>query len=176
MGMYLEQVPQEIQEHLRQITKTSGLPDTEDSVELIAQGWLEKKELFEKQVSGMRMEEVETLAKDEERGCLVMTYSGSLLNIGPLREDGRHVEYASVGLRQDVPEAASKDGSQLSADVVAGAPVAFSQGPIQSSSPAFKIAAANPDLDLDAQEKQITKATRILTKEFVEVNKDLEIG
>ena len=49
-------------------------------------------------------------------------------------------------------------------------------GPIQSSSPVFKIAAANPELSPAAQEKQITKATRILTKEFVEVNKDLEIG
>jgi hypothetical protein len=176
MGMYLEQIPMDIQDHIRQITKTSGLPDTEESVELIAQGWLEKKELFEKQVAGMRMEEVETLSREEERGCLVMTYSGSLLNIGPLREEGRHVEYASVGLRQDVPETASKDGSQLAGDVVAGAPVAFSQGPIQSSSPVFKIAAANPDLDPEAQEKQITKATRILTKEFVEVNKELDIG
>ena len=81
MGMYLDQIPQDIQGHIRQITKTSGLPDTEDSVELIAQGWLEKKDLFEKQLSGMNMEEVETLGKDEERGCLVMTYSGSLLNI-----------------------------------------------------------------------------------------------
>jgi hypothetical protein len=175
MGMYLDQIPPDIQGHIRQITKTSGLPDTEDSVELIASGWLEKKELFEKQMADMRMEEVETLPRDEERGCLVMTYSGSLLNIGPLREEGRHVEYASVGLRQDVPETAAKDGSQLSGDVVVGAPVDFAQGPIQSSSPVFKIAAANPDLDLAAQEKQISKATQILTKEFVEVNKELDI-
>jgi hypothetical protein len=60
--------------------------------------------------------------------------------------------------------------------VVVGAVAEFSVGPIQSSSPVFKIAAANPDLDPAAQEKQITKATRILTKEFVEVNKELEIG
>ena len=37
MGEYLNQVPVEIQSHLRQITKTSGLPDTEDSLEMIAQ-------------------------------------------------------------------------------------------------------------------------------------------
>jgi len=176
MGNYLDQVPAEIQAHIRQITKSSGLPDTEDSVELIAQGWLEKKELFEKQVSELQLEEVELLERQEERGCLAMTYSGSLLNIGPLRGEGRKVEYAAIGLRQDVPAAAGKEGSQLVRDVVVGAAAEFSVGPIQSSSPVFKIAAANPDLDLAAQEKQITKATRILTKEFVEVNKELEIG
>lgn len=176
MGMYLDQVPAEIQPHLRQITKTSGLPDTEDSVELIAQGWLEKKELFEKQVGEMQLEDVELLERQEERGCLAMTYSGSLLNIGPLVGDGRKVEYAAIGLRQDVPAAAGKEGSQLSRDLVVGAAAEFSVGPIQSSSPVFKIAAANPELSPAAQEKQITQATRILTKEFVEVNKDLEIG
>jgi len=176
MGMYLDQVPAEVQEHLRQITKTSGLPDTEDSVELIAQGWLEKKELFEKQASEMQLEDVELLEQEEERGCLAMTYSGSLLNIGPLVGGGRKVEYAAIGLRQDVPATAAKEGSQLARDLVAGAAAEFSPGPIQSSSPIFKIAAANPDLSPAAQEKQITKATRILTKEFVEVNKDLEIG
>jgi hypothetical protein len=45
MGEYLDQVPGEVQDHIRQITKSSGLPDTEESVEMIAQGWLEKKEL-----------------------------------------------------------------------------------------------------------------------------------
>ena len=176
MGMYLDQVPVEIQPHIRQITKTSGLPDTEDSVEQIAQGWLEKKELFEEQASKQHLEQVELLEKEEERGCLAMTYSGSLLNIGPVSEGGRRVEYAAIGLRQDVPAAAAKDGSQLAGDLVAGAPAEFAVGPIQSSSPLFRIAAANPDLDVDEQAKQITKATRILTKEFVEVNKELDLA
>lgn len=176
MGTYLDQIPAEIQTHIRQITKTSGLPDTEDSVELIAQGWLEKKELFEKQTADLHLEQVELLEKEEERGCLAMTYSGSLLDIGPLQEGGRRVGYASIGLRQDVPAAATKEGSHLAADLVAGAPAEFSPGPIQSSSPVFRIAAANPDLDLEAQARQITKATRILTKEFVEVNKELDLG
>jgi hypothetical protein len=102
-----------------------------------------------------------------------MTYSGSLLNIGPLREGGRTAQYASIGLRHDVPEAAVQEGSDLSADVRVGAPVTFSKGPIQSSSPLFKIAVTSEDLGLDEQEEQITTATQILTREFVEVNKEL---
>jgi hypothetical protein len=174
VGDNLSRVPEEIQGHIRQITKSSGLPDTEDSVELIAEGWLEKKERFEKVLAGMSMEEVAILEKSDERGCLVMTYSGSLLNIGPLRGQGRVVQYASIGLRQDVPEAATREGSELGADVRIGAPVSFSTGPIQSSSPVLKIAVTGEDIDLSEQERQITKATQVLTKEFVKVNKDLE--
>jgi hypothetical protein len=174
MGEHLDQIPAQIQSHIRQITKTSGLPDTEDSVEMIAQGWLEKKGLFEKQVAGMSLEQIDILEKTDQRGCLAMTYSGSLLNIGPMRENGRTVQYVSIGLRQDVPETATKEGSALGQDVRVGAPVSFSTGPIQSSSPVFAIAVTSEDLDLEEQERQISKATQILTREFVEVNKELD--
>lgn len=174
MGEYMNQIPVEIQNHLRQITKTSGLPDTEDSLELIAQGWLEKKERFDKHLSRSALEEVDILEKADTRGCLAMTWSGSLLNIGPLRDAGRTVQYVSIGLRKDVPESASQEGSQLGGDVKVGAAVAFEVGPIQSSSPVFKIAVTSEDLDLDEQERKITRSTEILTKEFVKVNKELE--
>jgi hypothetical protein len=175
MGEHLDRVPVEIQDHIREITRTSGLPDTEDSVELIAEGWLEKKSTFEKQVVDMGMEEIGSLPKGDARGCLAMTLSGSLLNIGPLREgEGRTVQYASIGLRQDVPGTADKEGSELSSDVLVGEPATFSPGPIKSSSPVYKIAAANEDLTAEEQEEQISKATQILTRAFVEINKELE--
>jgi hypothetical protein len=175
MGEYLDQVPGEVQDHIRQITKSSGLPDSEESVEMIAKGWLEKKELFENQVTEMNMEEVEELEQYDEQGCLTMTYSGSLLNIGPVREEGRTVQYASIGLRQDVPETASKDGSQLSSGIRVGESVDFSVGPIQSSSPIFKIAVTTGELEAEEQEEQISKATLILTEGFIEVNKNLDL-
>src|SRR5271169_1346201 len=174
MSEHLDLIPVEIQSHIRQITKTSGLPDTEESVDMIAQGWLEKKERFEKLLARMNMEEVDLLEKTDPRGCLAMTYSGSLINIGPLREAGRTVQYASIGLRQDVPEIATQPASELGAEVVEGTPVTFTKGPIKSSSPVFKIAVTSEDMDLEEQEKQITKATQILTKQFVDVNKELE--
>jgi len=174
MNEHLDQVPVEIQSHIREITKSSGLPDTDESVDLIAEGWLEKKERFERITERMRMEEADILEASDERGCLVMTYSGSLLNIGPLREQGRNVQYAAIGLRSDVPKAAQKEGSQLKEDARVGAPVSFSVGPITSSSPVFKIALTSDDLDLEAQEQQVTQATQILTREFVTVNRELE--
>jgi len=174
MGEYMSQIPVEIQGHIRQITKSSGLPDTEDSLELIAQGWLEKKERFERHISRMALEEVHVLEKSDARGCLAMTYSGSLINIGPQRDQGRNVQYVSIGLRKDVPESASQENSQLEGDVKIGVPVTFVAGPILSSSPVFKIAVTAEELDLDEQERQISKSTEILTKEFVKVNKELD--
>ena len=156
MSEHLDLIPVGIQGHIRQITKTSGLPDTEDSVDMIAQGWLEKKERFEKLLARMNMEAVDLLEKTDPRGCLAMTYSGSLINIGPLREGGRTVQYASIGLRQDVPEVATQEGSELGADVVEGAPVTFTQGPIKSSSPVLTIAVGSDEMDLEEQERQIT--------------------
>ena len=85
------------------------------------------------------------------------------------------VIYTSIGLRQDVPEAAGKEDSRLSSDVRVGEPVSFSPGPIQSSSPIFKIAVTTGDLAPEEQEEQITKATMILAEGFVEVNKDLDL-
>ena len=174
MGDHLEQIPVEIQAHIRDITKSSGLPDTDESVDMIAEGWLEKKERFEKHVSQRSFEEVDVLEKADGRGCLAMTWSGSLLNIGPLRDQGRNVQYVSIGLRKDVPESASQEGSQLDGDVKVGTAVAFSVGPIQASSPIFKIAVTSEDLDLNAQERQISRSTEILTREFVKVNRELE--
>jgi hypothetical protein len=175
MGKHLSQVPPDVQGHLRQITKTSGLPDTEDAVDMIAQGWLEKRDRFERITERMKMEQIDIMEKTDSRGCLAMTISGSLLNIGPLREQGRNVQYASIGLRKDVPEAAEKANAQLSTDVVVGAPVSFTDGPIASSSPVLKIAVTEDEMNLEEQERLITKATRALTKEFIEVNRELEV-
>jgi hypothetical protein len=176
MGRSLEQVPPEVHDHIRKITRTSGLPQTEDAVDLIAQGWLEKKGRFEQIIGKMKLQEAELLEKSDPRGCLAMTVSGSLVNIGPLRSEGRTVHYASIGLRKDVPESATCVSAELGADVVVGAPVRFNAGPIASSSPVFKIAVAAEERDLDEQEQLIGRATRSITKEFIEVNRELEGG
>lgn len=173
MGEYLDQIPEAIQPHIEQIAKTSGLTDGDEAVEKIAQGWLEKKESFEEQISKQNMEELESFAKDEERGALLMTYSGSLITIGPLQDGARRVEYASIGLRQDVPDNAVEDAGSLGEDVALDSEAVFEKGPIQKSSPIFKIAVYTEELDPDLEEEKLLEATQILTEEFVEVNKTI---
>ncbi|TVR33438.1 MAG: hypothetical protein EA404_04905 [Spirochaetaceae bacterium] len=171
MGVHLDQIPEEIRDHIEQITATSGLPNTEDSIERIAEVWLEKKRIFETKLDELNMQEVDELAREDERGALLLTYSGSILNIGPLVEGRRRVEYASIGLRQDVPDTATHEHSELADDVVADDPVAFNIGPIQKSSPIFKIAVHREALEPADEEQKLTEATQAITEEFVEVNK-----
>jgi len=170
VGEYLDQIPENLKGHMGEIARGSGLPDGEETCEGIARAWLEKKASFEEQMRRLGMKEVDRVAARDERGFLVMTWSGSLIKVGPLVEASRRVEYASIGLRTNVPESAAAVSAALKDDVVAGRVVAFRHGPIRSSSPAFKIAVFTNPLGLAEQDEQLSLAARILTREFVEAN------
>jgi Asp-tRNA(Asn)/Glu-tRNA(Gln) amidotransferase C subunit len=176
MGDNLDQVPEQVRDHIRQITKTSGLPDTEESVEEMAKGWLEKKTAFEEKLGELNMEEVDEFGADEERGALVLTYSGSILNLGPVTDGVRRAEYVSIGLRQDVPESATHTEAQLAENVSLDEVVSFKVGPIQKSSPIFKIAVNRDVLEPAEEEEKLSDATQVISEEFVEINKTMVVG
>jgi 23S rRNA G2445 N2-methylase RlmL len=85
----------------------------------------------------------------------------------------RKAEYASIGLRQDVPETAAKDDSRLAEDIRIDGEVAFAAGPIKQSSPVFKIAVPMEDMEAEEQEELLSQVTQLLAEEFVEVNKTI---
>jgi hypothetical protein len=171
MGENFDKLSDTIKRHLRQIIKTSGLPEGDDSLELLAQGWLEKEQAFDDQVLERRMEIVESVPRDEEQGFLLMTYSGSLLTFGPLQGEGRMAEYTSIGLRQDVPETAEEEVAVLAEDVNLDDVVKFEKGPVKQSSPVFKIAMAPEEMDAEEQMELLSDVTQVLTEDFLEVNK-----
>jgi len=173
MGKYMEQIPEKLQGHIKQLVKTSGLPQDEESEEKIAQGWLEKSRVFEEKITEFNMEEVESLEEDEEAGALVLTYSGSLVTVGPLVEGVRDVQYSSIGLRKDVPESATREDSVLNGDIVLDEIIEFQHGPVKSTSPVFRIAIAPEGMSPEEQQKTITEATQVITEEFIEVNKTI---
>jgi hypothetical protein len=170
MTEYLTQIPENIQQHIKEVTKTSGLPDTDESVQLISQGWLEKKKTIEDKIEMEKMEEIDMLDKNDERGAIVMTYSGSIINIGPLVNDGRKIEYASIGLRKDVPDFLVKENSQMKNDVILDEEVEFTNGPVKQTSPAFKIIVCDDSLSAKEQEKKFTKVSTFIADEFVNIN------
>ncbi len=160
-----------IQDHIRQITKTSGLPSTPDTYEMMADAWLEKKTCFEEALADNDLEEVSFLGRAEARGALVLTYSGSLINLGPQTDGLRRCEYTSLGMRTDVPASAVEEASVLAADLEADEPAQFEKGPIKSSSPVFKIAVAKAKMAAEAEEALLTQVSQELAQDFVEVNK-----
>ena len=176
MGEYLNQIPEPIQEHIRQITKTSGLGDGDDAVETIAQAWLEKKEIFEKRVEENNLEEADSFEADDPQGALLLTYSGSLVSVGPLVDGSRNVEYASIGLREDVPERAANDESKLAGEVTIDSVAEFDPGPIKKSSAILIIAAPKEPRAPEADEQLLSNVTQVLAEDFVEVNKTIIRG
>ena len=99
MGEILNQLPPEIQVHIKGITKSAGLPDDEESYEKMAKGWTDKKKIFEEQIAEQNMMEVDILAIDDAKGAVALTYSGSLVLIGPLLDGFRKAGYNSIGIR-----------------------------------------------------------------------------
>jgi hypothetical protein len=171
MGEHFEQIPTNIQEHIKDILKTSGLPDTLESLDAMSEAWLKKKEAFETEIEKLKMEEVDMLAKDDAHGALVLTYSGSLVNIGPLLDDGRKVEYVSIGIRHDVPESATDNNSTLTGDVFLDEEIEFDKGPVKMTSAAYKIALCKNPVSAKQETKSLSKATMILSNKFTDINK-----
>ena len=170
MSEFLDQIPEDIQDHIKDITKTSGLPDNDESIEMIAQAWLEKKNVFEEKIEEMNMEELDSFDKEDERGAIVLTYSGSIVNVGPMVDDVRNVEYTSIGIRSDVPDSANNDKSKLGGDINIDETIEFEVGPVKSTSQIFKIAVCKGDLSADEQEEKLKETTVILSDEFAKIN------
>lgn len=176
MSEFFLQLPEDVQEHIRKITKSSGLPDNEESKELMAEAWLSKKEAFEREIKGLEMEEVRSFDKDDERGALMMTYSGSLLNVGPSSQRGRAVEYTSIGLRSDVPDSLEFDEGTFKQNVSVGGEAVFTDGPLSKTSSVLKIAVFNEDLEPEEEQEALSNATMVLTREFADINKTVIAG
>ena len=173
MGTLLASLPAQIQSHIKTIAPSTGMPDTEESYEKLALGWQKKLELFNQQIEAGGMVEAEGLAQEDARGCVALTYSGSLLLIGPLEGGKRKCAYNSIGLRKDVPESVVKEGSSLAGDLSVDRPVAFENGPVKSTSAIFKVAVVEQPLSLVEEEQKISEVTVILTQGFVDVNQAL---
>lgn len=162
---------EQIQNHIRQISKTAGLPQSDESLEGMAKAWLEKNKLFQDSLAEEKLSEVSFFGKDEARGALALTWSGSLLNIGPLVDGKRRCEYRSIGLRTDVPDSAVHETSVLAEDLETDAAVVFKSGPIQQSSPLYKIAVLEEALEPAEEEALLTRINQAVAEDFVEVNK-----
>lgn len=171
-----EQLPDHIKRHLQSITDSSGLPKDEESLRKITENWLEKRRLFRDQLSALDMIEVDRLDDFDTRAVLVLTYSGSLVALGPETGAGRWMEYASIKLRHDVPDLVQRDRISMAAPVAKDAPVELKEAPVKASSPALIVATFEPGLSSSEQEIRIREATIFLTNGFVKLNKTLSVA
>lgn len=163
----LEAVPGEVRRHL------VGLAE-DDSVEALLDNWLKKKELLERQMSTLEMVSQDSFSRDETRGMLLLTYSGSLIALGPAEEGGsRWMEYASIKLRTDVPEILRRRGVQLKEGAGVDKPLLLEGGPVQKTSALHLVSLCPEGLSFDEQDKRIREAMLFLTNGFVRINRTL---
>ena len=171
MGTNFESLVPEVQTHIKNLVKTAKLDDNDESLELLSGGWLDKQQSFYEQTKKREMEEVDEFNIDDPRGALLMTYSGSLINIGPEQNDFRDVEYFSIGLRNDVPESAAEEESVLGSSISKGASVMFEKGPILKSSPVYSIAVVREEMEPEAEAGLLDEVTMLIAEDFAEINK-----
>lgn len=112
---------------------------------------------------------------EDPRAALLLTYSGSLVCLGPLTESGRTFEYASIKLRADVPDIVVTEGCNLAEEATADAPVRLATCPIESTSELLFIASFDPSLSPGEQEQRLLEATIFLTNGFVKENQSLTV-
>ncbi len=169
-------LPGHIQEHLREIMRSSGLPENEESLEDISRNWIDKRNLFEAQIKSLDMTETGMFAADDPRGALALTYSGSLISLGPPRDGQRWMEYYSIKLRADVPEMLKTAEAKIKADTGTDNILEFETGVIKSTSALFKIAVCRDGVGPEEQEMRLHEAVLFLTNGFVRINKSLTIN
>lgn len=158
-----------IQDHLKMICETGGLPDGDESLEALALGWLEKEQAFDDQARSLGMEKADE-SQDPARGFLALTYSGSLVAVGPADNGKRRAVYVSIDRRRDVPARAESDDAVISGNIAAGREIVFERGPVRKSSAVYRLALLPAALALTDQNERLNEATVALTREFQAVD------
>lgn len=177
MTEYFNQLDAAIAEHLKGIRKSLEITDDNEALEVLAKAWIEKEDAFNRQIDEKNMEIVEEFDPDnEDGGVLLLTYSGSLLSIGPRQDEMRSASYASIGLRKDVPEFAETEDAELEGSVRTTDLARFIRGPVQSSSKIYKMAIFKEEMDAQEEEELLAEVTQILAEDFTEVNRTIIAG
>ncbi|MFW5800620.1 MAG: HU family DNA-binding protein [Spirochaeta sp.] len=166
-------LPARIQKHLRGITESSGLPPGDESLQLLARNWIEKRSLFESQIESLDMLEPAGLASEDPRAVLLLTYSGSLIGLEAESNGSRRFEYASIKLRHDVPDVTTADSVVINDDLAVDQVAAFSGAPISRTSEILRIACFSPELPAAEQNRRLREAMLFLTNGFAKLNRSL---
>lgn len=160
-------IPADVEQHLKSLV-TENI-----TLDMMKELWIRKDKLFSDQIALLAMDEVDQLDMDEERGILLLTYSGSLISLGC--GEKRTMEYASIKLRSDVPHIIKSEDVSLTSPLIRGSVATFQGGQVQNTSSIYKIVLCREGVSVEEQEKRIREATVFITSSFVHLNRDLTL-
>jgi len=149
--------------------------DDEAAQERLAGLWLERFRLFSAQCKALGMEELPSMQADDARAAIFLSYSGSLITLGPKRGKECWLEYASIKMRTDVPELVRSDKTNLAAEARVDTVAMFEGSALKRSSSLYRIAVCPAGLSPDEQERRVREATVYLTNGFIKLNKTLSL-
>jgi len=161
-----------IQNHLERILETLNSEGKTADRELLASHWLEKERIFNREISSIGLKEVNKVNNISE-GFLALTFSGSLLALGPLRNGKRSAVYVSIGLRSDVPERSETDNAVINGPVIKGSEIFFNKGPVVKTSPVHKLAVFKKNTNVSDKQKLLENTTETITRELQTLNETM---
>lgn len=173
--MNQEILPDKIQQHLKQLAAKVN-PDNPDEVLLeLSRIWQEKDAAFSRSMTEKGLKAVNELKKDDARAWIAMTYSGSIVMIGPGTTTEKELAYISLGIRKDVPPALNLQTVVLMESVRKENPVRFSSGPVQKTSPVYRLAVTDFAMEPVKQKQIAMETAEELTRVFSDINQTLVI-
>lgn len=170
-----DELPWKIQAQLDALLADSGKAGDPAAREAMAAVWSDKFRLFTGQISALGMEELDEMPAGDERAAIFLTYSGSLISLGPRRGKDRWLEYASIKLRVDVPELVHSDKANLAAPAKLEQAASFEGTGLKRSSALYRIAVCPQGTSPDEQERRVREATVYLTNGFIKLNRSLSL-
>ena len=176
MELVFQSLPEYIQEHLKGLVLSSNISDHDSGLEILAKNWIDKRDLFEAQTKALDMVNAQEFDVGSNGGALMLTLSGSLIRIGTLNDGSRPVEYYSIKLRKDVPDAIKIESAKIKACARLNQILEFDSGPLQKTSAIYRIAVFKDDISNEVQEIRLHEAIIFLTNGFVKINRTLADG
>ena len=168
-------MPDGVKQHLAGLAREQGQEQDEEYLADLVAVWKRKASLFEEQARLVHLDVVDAVPSHDPRGAMVLTYSGSLLSIGPAtsRTLGRWLEYSSIKLRTEVPDVISDRGVSVPKGMRVGEPVEIGGSQISRTSNAYSIAVCPAGVEEDEQERRIRESTIFITNGFMKFNRSV---
>ena len=136
--------------------------------EIFARSWIDREAVFDRYLEQYGMNTIKKIPNKGTLGFILLTYSGSLITVGPLINGKRSGLYFNTGLRKLVPQKIVIENCLWEGEIKADQPVYFLDGPVKQSSPIYRMAVLKDSgsvVTADAEKKIFTAAEKI-TREW----------
>ena len=146
----------------------------ETTLEALAEAWIEKKRMFERQVRALDMEAVRSFGR-RSAWSVAADVLGIAAQPGSPRGRGTARGVREHPSRTDVPHLARVEQGSLENGLARDESATLAGGPIHRTSPLLEIAVCAPDVPPAEQVRRIREATVFLTDGFAKINRTIAL-